>query len=47
VVDVALGSNGLVYKCEFLGLMAVAKVFKHNTTDRKVMENKTNMFSRM
>jgi len=47
VVDVALGSNGSVYKCEFLGLMAVAKVFKCNTTNRKAMENKANLLSRM
>ncbi|CAM6024128.1 unnamed protein product [Sphagnum balticum] len=39
------GSSGSVYKCEFLGLMAAAKVFKH--TNRKAVENEANLLSRM
>jgi protein phosphatase 1L len=41
------GSSGSVYKCEFLGLMAAAKVFRSNTTNRMAVENEVNLLSRM
>ncbi len=41
------GGSGAVYKCDFLGRRAAAKVLIRNITNRKAVENEINLLSRV
>jgi serine/threonine protein kinase len=41
------GASGAVYKCDFLGRRAAAKVLIRNITNRKAVENEINLLSRV
>jgi len=41
------GSSGAVYKCDFLGRRAAAKVLIRKITERKAVENEINLLSRV
>jgi hypothetical protein len=41
------GASGAVYKCDFLGRRAAAKVLIRKITNRKAVENEINLLSRV